>query len=179
MPHRRPPSARAVLLALAPLAPLVALACDAAPTPPELRSTLDAGDRVAMTWLRGEPSPLTFGSGLREPARSVVRDDALWAATWTAIWSRHDPQPALPPVDFDREMVVVAALGERSSGAHAILLDSATVHGGTLVVHLRTIAPGPRCFVTAALTQAVDAARLARHDGPVEFRERAEVRDCD
>ena len=89
------------------------------------------------------------------------------------------PEPALPDVDFAREMVVVAALGERRSGGYAIVLDSATGRGGTLVVHLRTRSPDARCAVTGALTQPVDAARLPRHDGPVEFRERAEVVRCD
>ena len=174
MPHRRPIAALALPLALG------ALACDGAPTPPDARALLDErGERVAMTRLRDEPQPLTFSSGLRAPARAIVRDDALWAATWTAIWAGHAPTPPVPAIDFSREMVVVAALGERSSGGHAIVLDSATRRGGTLLVHLRTRSPGARCMVTAALTQPVDAARLPRHDGPVEFRERAEVVRCD
>lgn len=172
MPHRRPLAA--ALLALVPLA------CGTASTAPSARAARDeGGGRVAITRLRAEPYPLTFSSGLREPARTVVRDAALWEATWAAIWSRHEPEPARPAIDFDREMVVVAALGERASGGHAILVDSATVAGGTLVVHLRTTSPGPRCYVTAALTQPVDAVRLPRHEGAVEFRERAEVSRCD
>ena len=65
---------------------------------------------------------------------------------------------------------VVYSAGERRSHHE---------HRAALVVHLRTTSPGDRCAVTAALTQPVDAARLPRHDGPVEFRERAEVVRCD
>ena len=173
MPHRRPLTA-ALLLALAPLA------CSTASTAPEARAQLEeGGGPVALTRLRPGSAPLTHSSGVREPARLVVRDAALWEATWTAIWSNHRPEPDRPAIDFAREMVVVAAAGERNSGGHAIFVDSAAVEGSTLVVHVRTVTPGPRCYVTAALTQPVDAARLPRHDGPVQFRDHAEVFHCD
>ena len=172
MSHRPLP---ALLLALA----AVGCASDGA-TPPDPRTLREGtAQRVEITRLRPEPYPLTHSSGVREPARLVVRDDALWRATWAAIWSQHRPEPALPAIDFGREMVVVAALGERSSGGYGILVDSASMEGTTLVVHVRTMSPGPRCFVTAALTQPVDAARLPRHDGAVRFSERTEVRHCD
>ena len=167
-----PPRRRLLLLLLA------ACATDG-PTTARIALRDGAGERVPMTRFRAEPYPLTFASGVGEPARVVIRDEPLWRATWTAIWATHQPAPALPAVEFAHEMVVVAALGGRSSGGYGIVVDSATVHGATLVVHVRSTSPGPRCFVTAALTAPVDAARLPRHDGPVEFRERAEVTSCD
>lgn len=180
VPRPDPPMPPRRLRPVIPLLVLGALACATdGPTTSSVALREAAEARVPITRFRAEPYPLTLSSGLVEPARAVVRDDALWRATWTAIWSNHWPEPALPAVDFAREMVVVAALGERASGGYAILVDSATVAGGALLVHLRTLSPGPRCYVTAALTQAVDAVRLPRHDGPVAFRERAEVVDCD
>lgn len=178
MSHRPSP---ALLPALAALAALAALGCASDGTAPPDVGTLRGGgaQRVELTRLRPGSAPLTHSSGVHEAARLVVRDDALWRATWTAIWSSHRPQPDLPAIDFGREMVVVAALGERSGGGHAILVDSASREGSTLVVHVRTVSPGPRCLVTAALTQAVDAARLPRHDAHVRFSERAEVSRCD
>ena len=163
------------------LAAVLALGCAReGPTPPDAAALLDrAAERVPITRFTAAPHPLTHYSGVHEPARLVVRDDALWRATWAAIWSNQRPEPALPAVDLAREMVVVAALGARASGGYGILVDSASRRGETLVVHVRTIGPGPTCYVTAALTQPVDAVRLARHDGPVEFDERTDVRSCD
>lgn len=172
MPHRSLP---ALLLVLA----AAGCASDGA-TPPDLRTLRDgAAQRVEIARFGPGSGPLTHTSGVRESARLVVRDDALWRATWAAIWSPFRPEPDLPPVDFAREMVAVAALGERSSGGHAIVVDSASLDGATLVVHVRTVTSGPRCYVTAALTQPVDAVRLPRHDGAVRFSERAEVFRCD
>ena len=166
---------------LTPLLPLLAaLGCASdGPTAAQLALRDGTDERVPITRVRSEPLALTSASGVFEPARLVVRDEPLWRATWTAIWSRQEPPPDVPAVDFAGEMVVVVALGARPSGGHAIVVDSATLHGGTLVVHVRASAPGPRCAVTGAFTAPVDAARLPRHDGPIEFRERVEDRSCD
>ncbi|HVE78445.1 MAG TPA: protease complex subunit PrcB family protein [Gemmatimonadaceae bacterium] len=137
------------------------------------------GDRLPVTRLRAEPYSFTYNSGLRQPARFVIRDEVEWRAAWDAVHGSLSPKPELPAVDFAREMVVVAALGERSSGGYGILVDSARAAGTGALVYLRTIAPGTRCGTTGALTQPVDLARLPRREGGVEFRERAEVTRCD
>lgn len=137
-----------------------------APDPP--------GAPVPLVRLRAEPYSFAFYSGLVEPRRLVVRDRAAWAEVWAAIWRRHSPLPALPEVDFAREMLVVAALGERPTGGYGILVDSAAATAEGLAVRIRTISPAPGCGVTLALTQPVDIARLPRHDGVVLFHDRPE-----
>lgn len=129
--------------------------------------------------LRAGPSSFTYNSGLAERERLVVRDRAAWQDLWRRIWSGRSPVPPAPDIDFTRDMVVVVALGERPTGGHGILVDSAQQRSNGLTVVVRTIAPGRGCMLTQALTQPVDIARLPRHDGPVEFEDRAETRDCD
>lgn len=141
-----------------------------APDPP--------GIPVPVVRLRTEPCPqcsFEYYSGLTEAQRLVVRDRAAWTEVWAAIWRRHSPLPALPEVDFARDMLVVAALGERPSGGYGILVDSAAATPEGLVVLIRTISPEPSCAVTLALTQPVDIARLPRHDGAVLFSDRPEL----
>lgn len=136
------------------------------------------GEPIQIERLRAEPYPLTPYSGLADSARIVVRDTETWRATWSAIWRTHSPEPALPNVDFSREMLVVAALGTRSSGGYSILVDSAYQHNDHVEVVVRKISPGSRCFVTGALTQPVDVARLPRSPLPVRFREESLVHNC-
>ena len=98
---------------------------------------------------------------------------------WIRIHARQSPVPPLPIVDFTKEMVLFAALGTRPSGGFSILIDGATEAGdGALSVVVRSVAPGPKRGVTAALTEPVDLARLARRDTPVHFVERTETSDC-
>ena len=133
---------------------------------------------VSVVRLRAEPYSFTYYSGLIEPQRLVVRDPAAWAEIRAAIWKGQSPLPELPQVDFAREMLVVVALGERPTGGYGILVDSAVATPGRLEIWIRTIGPGPGCFVTQALTQPVDIARLPRSERVVRFHDRTEERAC-
>lgn len=121
---------------------------------------------------------LTVSSGFTTAQRTVIRDDAAWRAMWAVIMQNVSPQPELPLVDFTKEMLVVAALGERRSGGFSIVIDSAssTASGAMVVVHVTT--PGPQCMNTQAITSPVDVARIPRVAGTVQFRDRATVDDC-
>lgn len=136
------------------------------------------GEVIPITRLRAEPYTFTHHSGLADSARIVVRDANTWAATWTAIWRRHSPEPALPSIDFSQEMLVVAALGTRSSGGYSIYVDSAYQRSDHIEVVIRKVSPGSRCIVTAALTEPVDIARLPRSSQSVRYRERSVVHNC-
>lgn len=169
------------------LAALLAPACSAAPAAPAATvppaapqspaSPQAPATPVTVTRLRPEPLSFTYNSGLTRAQRLVVRDEATWRELWASIW-RGGSVPPLPPVDFTREMLIVAALGQQPTGGHGIFVDGASAAAGGLAVRIRTVSPGPQCATSAALTEPVDIARLPRHDGPVTFEERAETQEC-
>jgi hypothetical protein len=132
---------------------------------------------VALTRLAPGAEPLSSFSGLSERTRLVVRDAAEWKQAWSRIWGSQTP-PALPAVDFTREMVIIAGTGTRSSGGHRIAIDSAYIEGGTLHVVVRTEAPGANCLTSQALTAPVDVARVPRSEGQVTFSEMEASRSC-
>jgi hypothetical protein len=133
---------------------------------------------VPVTRLRQEPYSFSFNSGYTTSQRLVIRDAAAWSSAWSTIWQGTTPKPALPAIDFSKEMIVVTAFGQRSSGGYGILIDSAGTTGSELLVRVRSSSPGPRCFTTAALTQPVDVARIPASTLPVRFVEYEVVNDC-
>lgn len=149
------------------------LACGSAPGTPS-----EADVPITVTRLRPEPASFTYSSGLKEPRRIVVRDQAAWRDIWTSIWRGHSPEPPLPEIDFGREMVVVAALGERPTGGYSIFIDSASEGPAGVTIRIRSVSPGAGCVTTQALTQPVDIARLPRRDGALAFVERVETQEC-
>ena len=153
----------------------------AACTHPEASlSLLIPGDPLPIVRLRAEPYSYSSNSGLDQPGRIVVRDPSSWQALWGQIHRGRTPVPSVPAVDFSREMIVVVALGSRSSGGYGILVDGANeARNAGLVVTVRSISPGSKCGVTAAITQPVDIARVPRRDGEVGFLEHAEVHTCE
>jgi hypothetical protein len=151
----------------------VAVACGGvsmAPDPP--------GGSVPVARLRAEAPAFTFYSGITTRERLIVRDATMWKQVWDRISGSMTPAPDPPQVDFAREMLIVAALGERPTGGYGIVVDSVETGPDGFLVTVRTIAPGKGCVLTQALTQPVDIARVPRHEGPVDFEDRAEVRDC-
>jgi hypothetical protein len=136
------------------------------------------GTDVPIVRFRAEPYSFAYNSGLDHTARLVIRDEITWQATWNQIWRGNSEVPSVPAVDFSREMVVVAALGTRSSGGYGIMIDNATeTPSNALNIVVRSITPGAKCATTAAFTQPVDIARIPLRLS-VGFTERSEVSEC-
>ena len=116
-------------------------------------------------------------SGFTGPEQLVLRDQAAWRAAWARV-HQEPGAPALPSVDFTREMVVVLALGERSSGGHQVRFDAIAVSGNDAVVRYTVTEPDPSCMTTQAITAPVDVVRVPRVSGTVRFEPRTVREDC-
>jgi len=136
------------------------------------------GTPITLTRLRGDPFAYAFYSGLRDPAQLVIRDAAAWDQLWQRIHATMTPVPELPSVDFGREMVVAAALGNRNSGGYDILFTGASEDGASVRVELTESSPGTNCATTQALTQPVDLAIMPIREGTLEFVVTRRVKEC-
>ena len=134
---------------------------------------------LSVERLRDDAQPFTSYSGIDDSLRIVVRDEASWRGVWQKIHRRMVPVPPIPPVDFKREMVIVAAMGQRPSGGFAIRVDSAMDLGDSLEIVVRTEIPGRGCLRSAAITQPLDLVRLPARPLPVRFRDHSVVEQCD
>lgn len=122
--------------------------------------------------------PYRMTSGLTRRDRIVVRDAAVWPGLWREVVGSHSPVPAPPAVDFARETIAVASMGQRNSGGYSISIDSAGMAGDTVILAVTERSPGPTCGTTAALSSPVALARILRANATVRFVERTAVTDC-
>lgn len=146
------------------------------------------GDRVGdgPQWSLGSEREAEFAatypyrhySGVDSAVRTVIRTSGEWSALWATL-SRNGPfdpnPPAVPAVDFSREMVVFVALGTRSSGGHTIDIVRVERLGDIIEVEVKSTSPGPNCMTTAALTQPTHAMVVPRTSDAVAFKEAAPV----
>ncbi len=115
-------------------------------------------------------------SGLRSALRAVVQDSAAFREVWDRATPWHRPVPA---IDFTRDMVIVAAMGARSSTGHAIHIQSVRAEGPALQVRVLLAPAAPGCGRGAAETYPVDIVRAPRDDRRVvTFVERVEAQRC-
>jgi hypothetical protein len=115
---------------------------------------------------------------MTDSARLVIRDAARWREYWSQIHSPFIPQPRMPEIDFRREMIVLAALGQRPSMGYDILIRSASRDSAGIEVKLRRINPGAGCAVGAAMGGPVDLARIPASNLRVRFTELITAPSC-
>jgi hypothetical protein len=118
-----------------------------------------------------------LNGGISQRARLVIRDRADFNELWNKILSTTSAKPPLPEVDFSREMIIVAAMGHKTS-TYEIIIDSACEVDDQLEVVVRS-AKFLSCGLQVGLPpQPVDIVRLPKTDLPVVFRETEVTFDC-
>ncbi|HEX7119191.1 MAG TPA: protease complex subunit PrcB family protein [Longimicrobiales bacterium] len=117
-------------------------------------------------------------SGIETRRREVITTEAAWRAFWAELTANRAPRPAAPAVDFDRERVIVAAMGRRPTGGYAIEIAGVYRTQDALTVVVVETRPGPGCITAQALTAPVYVARIAAGRLPVTFVERERVQEC-
>jgi hypothetical protein len=121
------------------------------------------------------PEPRTLSllkGGILKRSRLVIRDRERFDDLWEQIVGLKEDKPAPPEVDFSREMLIVAAMGERPSGGYEIVITGACEVDNQLEVHVRS-SDYAQCggAQLGVLTAPVDIVRIPKSDLPVVFRE--------
>jgi hypothetical protein len=113
-------------------------------------------------------------TGISESRRLVIRDANGWAQFWSELGVGEQPV-----VDFNRDVVIAVAAGQRPTGGYEIAVDRVTQSDGQLTVEVVERTPGPNCMTTASLTQPVDVVVVPAADAKSpSFLERKEIRGC-
>lgn len=115
-------------------------------------------------------------SGITQPLFTVVRNASEWHSVWRRICQSCQELPPDDP-DFEKEMLIVAALGE-SSGAYLDSVDSFGAIDGRLDIVVRREVLGAQCIVTMGKMQPVAVARVSKSTCQANFRQVTEKHDC-
>jgi hypothetical protein len=108
-------------------------------------------------------------SGFEEAGTQVVTDAAMWQRLWQQCHQGQEPQPELPAVDFEREMVLVARLGQKPSGGYDITITHIAQTDKEVVVTVQERQPPKDAMLTMALTQPYHLLIVERTKLPVRF----------
>jgi hypothetical protein len=130
-----------------------------------------SGGGHAGAALSFEPLVVESASGLSEPRRELVRDEAAWARVWDLVYAGVTPRPAREAVDFSRQTLIVVAAGTRPTGGFAVAVRAVSARGDTLQVEVLESCPAPGAMVTAALTRPVTIVRLDAVASAAAFKE--------
>lgn len=160
----------------AAMAALLAACSELPSVTPELdREPLD-GEPVEVIRL-AETLPAHY-SGMTQRERVVVRTPAEWEIVWRRMWAGHSPLPPVPAVDFERHVLLVAAMGSRPTGGYHIRIAEAAALADEVAVRVVETSPSRGCITTQAFTAPVDVVKLPRTSRQIQFRTAEVVHEC-
>ena len=153
--------------------------------PSKILKSVCRGKTVAVSLLERPYGLKLYGrrtsylrGGISQRARLIIRDRAEFNELWNKIMINHtSDKPPLPEVDFSREMLIVAAMGQQPT-PYEILIDSACEVDNQLEVLVRSTKFLPCGPYAGILPATVDIIRLPKTDLPVVFRETEVTSDC-
>jgi hypothetical protein len=137
-----------------------------------------AGSPVEIQRFGHSADSLIGSGGKPEPSLFEIRDEESWRALWQHMMAGHSPAPSRPAVNFDREMLLGAFMGRRSSGGYTIEIVSVRDLGENLHATVVRTSPGPECVRLTVETTPADIVRVDRLDKPVRWETRDRVRRC-
>jgi hypothetical protein len=124
-----------------------------------------------------QPLYATLYSNVREPRRLVIRDAETWAAVWAEMISVGDPRTP-PHVDFTKEDVLVAAMGERRAAGYDISINEVVEGANGVLAVVTSTTPAPACETSEIMTAPLAAIRVTKVTGGVAFEERGATVSC-
>jgi xanthine dehydrogenase molybdopterin-binding subunit B len=96
----------------------------------------------------------------------------------TSSWARRTPAAVAVVVDFEAEMVLVAAHGSHPTRGRIMVIDSVTETKNEVVVHVRTRAGGHGCVAGQSFSHPTVAVAAPARPKPVRFVDRIQFIDC-
>ena len=106
-------------------------------------------------------------SGIKEAAARVITTKKDWEELWKNHTSVLVPQPPLPELNFDTDVVAVIFSGEKRTSGYRIVIKSIAAEGNDVVVQYMETEPPADSFTLQVLTQPFVMIKISKPVGSV------------
>lgn len=135
---------------------------------------VDQGNQLPVTLIASYQVVPAFTT----PTTFAVRDQASWEGLWNQVTQGMYPAPALPQIDFTKNIVVFAAAGTKSTSGYSIAITSAAETSAGVTVDVTLTNPGSNCAVSQIVTGPVTISTIPRRDSAIGFSINSNVQSC-
>jgi hypothetical protein len=115
---------------------------------------------------------------IEEPMLKVIRTREELDKLWQLPSSRIEKSDA-PDIDFDTQMLIVAAMGEQPSSGYSIEITGAEKKDDVWVVSVKETSPGPSCIGLMVLTTPHHLAVIPKSSSEITFQVAQVIEDCE
>ena len=118
-------------------------------------------------------------SGAKTKQNLIIKSKKEWIALWKKIYSRMNPIPRVPYINFRKEIVIAALAGEFLTGGYVIEVFEIKQRRDQVEIQVHTRSPGKTCGVTHAFSQPIHLVKIKKTDAhKFIFKETNYVNDC-
>lgn len=108
-------------------------------------------------------------SGKKDPIAQIITAKQDWEHIWKQHVSVLVPQPPVPEIDFETEVVVAIFAGEKKSGGYAIVIKKVSEELNDVVVRYKLTEPQPNSFTIQVITQPYVMLKMSKPQGTVRL----------
>ncbi|HET7922089.1 MAG TPA: protease complex subunit PrcB family protein [Gammaproteobacteria bacterium] len=104
-------------------------------------------------------------SGVKEQEYHDLHNAKDFQTWWNKAYSSYSEVPALPQVDFSKNMVIAAFMGEKSHGGYTIRIHDIELTPDAYNVDIRITIPGNKCRASQAIIQPFEFVVVPNNNG--------------
>ncbi len=108
-------------------------------------------------------------SGIKEPLEKVITTNEEWEELWKKHVSVIVPQPLVPEVDFESNVLAVLFAGEKNKSGYQIRLKEVVPQGKDVIVRYKMVEPPENSFTLTVLTQPFIFIKIPKPEGTVQL----------
>jgi hypothetical protein len=101
-------------------------------------------------------------TGVKGKHAEIISRADVWQRTWDEIVSNRSPKPPLPAVDFEKNILIFAAMGETADACRSLVIDSVERRNGELLVSIKETRPPASCSCPPVTVQPVHVVSVPR-----------------
>lgn len=108
-------------------------------------------------------------SGVRVRRMEIISRASEWQAVWSEIAGGQSPQPPLPSVNFEEQLLIFVALGETPDACVRVAVEGVTRRDGVLHVAVKRTRPPSSCVCPPVVAFPVHVVSIPRAATGAEF----------
>jgi hypothetical protein len=110
-------------------------------------------------------------SGFTSPLEMFLTSQKDWVDLWAKREVGTGPKKNAPTIDFDKDIVIVAALGMKNTGGYTIEITRIVRTPDDLTVYVKRTEPAAGSTPSGKPTSPFVLAKIRKPDKPVTFRD--------
>ena len=116
--------------------------------------------------------------GSNKKANYIVKDKKGWKKLWEDLYPDKTQRPALPDIDFTKDIILATLSGEKSTGGYITEFSKIVELEDRIEASIVETIPGQGCNVTQAFTSPYHIIKMSKTDKEIEFLTEQEITIC-